>query len=119
MIDPEREYTKICKELEGTCIKFGPSSKSYINVLDIREESIEEEQGYLATKIGKLRGFFSLVFGEMDEEKIAILEEKLIKTYEEKYISTLTLVPEASTSGTVRILCSILLKNRILHLKYN
>ena len=87
VIDPEREYTKICNELEGTCIKFGPSSKSYINVLDIREESIEEEQGYLATKIGKLRGFFSLVFGELDEEKIAILEEKLIETYKEKGIT--------------------------------
>ena len=87
IIDPEREYSKICESLDGVCIKFGPTSKSYINVLDIREDSIEENIGYLTTKIGKLRGFFSLVFGELDEENIAILEEKLIKIYRKKGIT--------------------------------
>lgn len=87
IIDPEREYTKICENLDGVCIKFGPTSDSYINILDIREESIEEEKGFLTTKIGKLRGFFSLVFGELDEEKIALLEEKLIEVYKEKGIT--------------------------------
>ena len=87
IIDPEREYTKICENLDGVCIKFGPTSDSYINILDIREESIEEEKGFLTTKIGKLRGFFSLVFGELDEENVAILEEKLIEVYREKGIT--------------------------------
>lgn len=87
IIDPEREYTKICESLNGICIKFGPTSSSFINVLDIREDSIEEEKGYLTAKLSKLRMFFSLVFGEMDEEKNAILEEKLIETYKEKGIS--------------------------------
>ena len=87
IIDPEREYTNICNNLNGTCIKFGPTSNKYINVLDIREDSIEEEKGFLTTKIGKLRGFFCLVFGELDEEKVAILEEYLIKVYNKKGIS--------------------------------
>ncbi len=87
IIDPEREYTKICENLDGICIKFGPTSESFINILDIREDSIEEEKGFLTTKIGKLRGFFSLVFGELDEENVAILEEKLIEVYEEKGIT--------------------------------
>lgn len=87
IIDPEREYTKICENLCGVCIKFGPTSESYINILDIREDSIEEEKGFLTTKIGKLRGFFSLVFGELDEENVAVLEEKLIETYKEKGIT--------------------------------
>ena len=87
IIDPEREYKKICENLGGVCIKFGPSSNFYINVLDIREDSIEEEKGFLTTKISKLRGFFSLVFGELDEEKVAILEEKLIEVYKEKGIN--------------------------------
>ena len=87
IIDPEREYNNICKNLDGICIKFGPSSESYINILDIREDCIEEEKGFLTTKIGKLRGFFSLVFGELDEENVAILEEKLIETYKEKSIT--------------------------------
>ena len=68
-------------------LSFGPTSSNCINVLDIREESIEEEQGYLATKIGKLKGFFSLVFGDLDEEKLGILEEKLIETYRRKGIT--------------------------------
>ncbi len=87
IIDPEREYTKICDSLDGVCIKFGPTSNSYINILDIREDSIEEEKGFLTTKISKLRMFFSLVFGELDEEKVALLEEKLIETYKEKGIN--------------------------------
>ena len=87
IIDPEREYTNISENLDGVCIKFGATSNSYINILDIREESIEEEKGFLTTKIGKLRGFFSLVFGELDEENVALLEEKLIETYKEKGIT--------------------------------
>ena len=87
IIDPEREYNKVCENLGGILIKFGPTSNTFINVLDIREDSIEEEKGFLTTKIGKLRGFFSLVFGEMDEEKIALLEENLIKTYKRKGIT--------------------------------
>lgn len=88
IIDPDREYGNVCKELEGTLLKIGPSSKTYINVLDIREESIEENKnGYLATKIGKLIGFFNMVFGEMDEEEKAIVEEKIIECYKEKGIT--------------------------------
>ena len=88
IIDPDREYTNLCNKLEGTLIKIGPTSNTYINVLEIRKESIEDgETGYLATKIGKLIGFFNLIFGELNEEDKAILEEKLIETYKEKNIT--------------------------------
>lgn len=87
VIDPEREYENLAKNLNGTILKIGPTSNTFINVLDIREESIEEGSGYLATKIGKLIGFFNLIFGELNEEEKAILEEKLIKCYEEKQIT--------------------------------
>lgn len=50
VIDPEREYGKLCKNLDGALIKIGPSSKSYINVLDIRENSSEEEKRIFANK---------------------------------------------------------------------
>lgn len=42
IIDPEREYGHLCKALKGIQIKIGPNSKTYINILDIRKESIEE-----------------------------------------------------------------------------
>ena len=88
VIDPEREYNNLCKNLDGTLLKIGPSSNTYINILDIREESIEDnEQGYLANKISKLIGFFNLIFGELDEEKKAILEDKLIELYKIKNIT--------------------------------
>ena len=88
IIDPEREYTTICAKLNGTLLKIGPSSKTYVNILDIRKESIEEgEEGYLATKIGKLIGFFNLILGKLNEEEKAILEEKLIECYKEKGIT--------------------------------
>ena len=88
VIDPEREYNNLCKNLDGTLLKIGPSSNTYINILDIREESIEDnEQGYLANKISKLIGFFNLIFGELNEEEKAILEEKLIELYKTKGIT--------------------------------
>ena len=88
IIDPEREYTHLCESLKGTQIRIGPNSKTYINILDIRKESIEDgENGYLATKIGKLIGFFNLIFGELNEEEKALIEEKLIETYKIKKIT--------------------------------
>ncbi len=88
IIDPEREYDKLCNKLKGTLIKIGPNSDTYINILEIRKESIEEgESGYLATKIGKLIGFFNLIFGELNEEEKALIEEKLIETYHTKDIT--------------------------------
>ena len=87
VIDPDREYQNLVKKLNGTTIKLGASTKTYLNVLDIRKESIEDEKGYLATKISRLIGFFNLIFGELDEEEKAILEEKIIDCYKEKGIT--------------------------------
>ena len=88
VIDPEREYENLCKNLDGVLLKIGPNSDTYINIFDIREESLEDNQnGYLATKIGKLIGFFNLVFGNINEEEKSIIEEKLIETYKRKGIN--------------------------------
>ena len=75
VIDPEREYLEICKNLKGTQIKIGPASNTFVNIMEIRKESLEDgENGYLATKISKLIGFFNLIFGELNEEEKALLE---------------------------------------------
>ena len=59
IIDPEREYIKICENFEGTLFRIGPTSNTYINPFDIREESIEDDsKGYLATKIRKINWIF-------------------------------------------------------------
>lgn len=88
IIDPDREYESLAKYVDGLMIKIGPTSNTYVNIMEIREESIEDQtKGYLATKIGKLIGFFKLVFGEINEEEKAILEEKIIETYKLKGIT--------------------------------
>ena len=103
IIDPDREYGKIAKELDGTIITIGASSKTYLNVLDIRQESIEDERGYLATKISRLIGFFNLIFGVMDEEEKAILEEKIIECYKEKGITFDDETLYKNTENTINI----------------
>ena len=88
IIDPEREYLNMCKNLDGTVLKIGPNSGTYINIFDIREDSLEDsENGYLATKISKLIGFFNLIFGDLNEEEKAIIEEKIIEVYKLKNIT--------------------------------
>ena len=87
IIDPDREYSTMCEKLQGSIIKLGPTSQTFINIFDIREESIEEGSGYLATKISKLMGFFKLVFTNSNEEEMAILEEKIIECYKNKNIT--------------------------------
>lgn len=63
IIDPEREYIDICENLGGTLLKIGPASNTFINVLDIREESVEDvNKGYLATKIRKINRIFQSNF---------------------------------------------------------
>lgn len=87
IIDLEREYEKISKSLNGSLIKIGPASKTYINIFDIREDSLEEnEEGYLATKLNKLIGFFKLIFQDITEEERTELENKIIKIYKNKNI---------------------------------
>lgn len=88
IIDPEREYTNLANALDGTLLKLGPNSETYINIFDIRKESIESgEKGFLASKIIKLIGFFNLIFGELNEEEKGLIEEKIIMTYKKKEIN--------------------------------
>ena len=88
IIDPEREYGTLCKNIGGTLIKIGPNSESYINIFDIRENKEDKEtSGYLGNKINRLMGFFNLVFGNINEEEKALIEEKIIILYRNKDIT--------------------------------
>ena len=42
--------------------------------------------GYLATKVGKLIGFFNLILGDINEEEKGILENKIVECYKNKNI---------------------------------
>lgn len=87
IIDPEREYDILCNNLNGQNIVLGPDSKSYINILEIRKNSIEDKSGYLSSKLLKLKSFFYLIFDDMTIEEYSILEKYIIKTYNKKGIT--------------------------------
>ena len=84
VIDPDREYLKLCEKLGGSIIKFG--AKQVINIFDIREIALEEGESFLRNKISKLNIFFSLIFEDMNEEEKSLLEEKIIECYANKGI---------------------------------
>ena len=80
VIDPDREYKKLCENLGGTYINFGINQA--INVFDIRECILEEGESYLLNKVSKLKAFFSIVFPNISTEDMALLESKIISCYE-------------------------------------
>ncbi|MBE5821723.1 MAG: DUF87 domain-containing protein [Clostridiales bacterium] len=89
VIDPEGEYKNICKKLNGTYIKLGNNTNTYINIFDIYEHSNinNENIGYLQEKIQNLNIFFSIVFPDLDIESKNYLEEKIIQIYQDKGIT--------------------------------
>lgn len=85
IIDPEGEYIKICDKLNGRVINFNDGK--IINLMDIRENSVDNKTGYLQNKINKLNTFFMLCFPTLTQNERNLLEEKVIKSYEEKGIT--------------------------------
>ena len=85
VIDPEGEYIKICDKLNGRAINFDDGK--IINLMDIRENSVENKTGYLQSKINKLNTFFSLCFPSLKQDERNLLEEKILKCYEQKGIT--------------------------------
>ncbi|MBP3284672.1 MAG: ATP-binding protein [Clostridia bacterium] len=83
VIDPDSEYRSVCESLDGTFLEISPSSRTYINVMDIREsEKVDSEpKGYLMEKLARLKTFFSLILKELSEEEERVLEENLIACY--------------------------------------
>lgn len=58
VIDAEREYNKLAEKLDGTLIKLGPNSNTFINVFDITEDSIEDGSRIFKWKIVKITWIF-------------------------------------------------------------
>ena len=74
----EREYNNICEKLKGVQIKLGPTSNTYINILEIRKESIEDSNnGYLATKIRKTNRIFPSSFWRIKRRRKSTIRRKI------------------------------------------
>lgn len=90
------EFYRACKNIGGEFIQISPASKNCINVMEIRktDTTVEElldggmlEKSALAAKIQRLHIFFSLLIPDMSHEERQLLDEALIRTYQEKGIT--------------------------------
>jgi len=88
------EFKRACSKIGGEFIKIAPGSPHCINVMEIRhtispEMELIDEVDYndmdsmLARKIQQLMIFFSLLIPDMTNEEEQMLDETLIKTYNE------------------------------------
>ena len=88
------EFKRACSKIGGEFIKIAPGSPHCINVMEIRhtispEMELIDEVDYndmdsmLARKIQQLMIFFSLLIPDMTNEEKQMLDEALIKTYNE------------------------------------
>ncbi len=91
IVDPEREYDKIVKDLDGDWINLGGGEKGNINPLEIKPISLDDSEeekefdgvGALALHLQNLEVFFSLCLSSITERQKTILNENLIKLYNE------------------------------------
>ena len=88
------EFKRACSKIGGEFIKIAPGSPHCINVMEIRhtispEMELIDEVDYndmdsmLARKIQQLMIFFSLLIPDMTNEEEQMLDEALLKTYNE------------------------------------
>ena len=88
------EFKRACDRIGGEFIKISPGSPHCINVMEIRhtispEMELIDDVDYndmdsmLAKKIQQLMIFFSLLIPDMSNEEEQMLDEALIKTYNE------------------------------------
>lgn len=93
IIDPEREYKDLCKNLKGDWINAGGGLNGKINPLQIRGIPVDDEEedevykdeghgmGAMALYIKHLEIFFSLYLPSLTDVHKAILKEALIELY--------------------------------------
>ena len=90
------EFLRACRNTGGEFISISPASKNCINVMEIRktDKSVDAlldgapiEKSELAAKIQQLHIFFSLLIPDMNHEERQLLDEALVKTYNQKGIT--------------------------------
>ena len=88
------EFRRACNHIGGEYIRLAPGSPHCINIMEVRHVTSPEmeliaEIGYgetdslLARKIQQLLTFFGLLIPDMTNEEEQMLDEALIKTYQE------------------------------------
>lgn len=92
IIDPEKEYDKLCKAIGGDYISFSQDGDSKINPFELSGFYVEGEDE-LRQKIVSLMGLLKIMLGgNLTPDEEAVLDRALILTYTEKGIT-----PDPST----------------------
>ncbi len=81
--DPEGEYSEIVKTLNGEVVKISPTSKDYINPMDINLDYADEDNP-LSLKSDFILSLFELVVGnnKLSAEEISVIDRCLPKLYQ-------------------------------------
>lgn len=100
IIDPEREYKELCKNLGGQWINVGGGSGGRINPLQVKDVPKDDDgedenlyrdegkgMGALALHFQTLKTFFKLYMKDVDQKDMALLEETLEELYFSKGIT--------------------------------
>ncbi|MEX0587503.1 MAG: ATP-binding protein, partial [Patescibacteria group bacterium] len=86
VIDPEKEYEQLSKNIGGDYITFSPASPAKINPFDM-SGTYEEGENELALKILSLHTLFKVIMGQLTPAEDALLDRTLLETYAKKGIT--------------------------------
>ncbi|MFH2118688.1 MAG: ATP-binding protein [Candidatus Paceibacterota bacterium] len=86
VLDPEREYEELAKEVSGEYINFTFGGESKINPFDL-SALYEEGENELGQKILSLHGLLKVMLGEMTPQQEALLDRALVAAYKAKGIT--------------------------------
>lgn len=89
ILDPEREYRKMCHKLGGAWINAG-GGQGKINPMEVRpvpdidpddEEEVKASRGPLAPHLQRLKTFFQLYLPNLSDIERAELDDAILKSY--------------------------------------
>lgn len=87
IIDPEKEYEKLCKTIGGEYISFSQDGDKKLNPFELSGVQ-EQDEDELRMKIQSLHGLLKIMLGgEVTPQESAVLDRALILTYKEKGIT--------------------------------
>lgn len=79
VIDPEREYKKLCKSVDGTYIKLSASSDEKINPFDLTTVYRSDED--LSEHVQDLTELISLMVDGLNNNEKAVVDKIIVKLY--------------------------------------
>lgn len=87
IIDPEKEYEKLCKTIGGEYISFSQDGDKKLNPFEL-SGVFEEGEDELHMKVQSLNGLLKIMLGgQLTPQESAVLDRALLLSYQEKGIN--------------------------------